>query len=83
MSAIVEQSNERLLERFNQKFGRNDEPIFTFFAPGRINLIGEYTDFTGGLVFPCGITQGTTLLIRRTHNNQYRFASTNFDLMAA
>ncbi len=82
MSAIVEQSNERLLERFNQKFGRNDEPIFTFFAPGRINLIGEYTDFTGGLVFPCGITQGTTLLIRRTHNNQYRFASTNFDLMA-
>lgn len=82
MSAIVEQSNERLLERFNQKFGRNDEQILTFFAPGRINLIGEYTDFTGGLVFPCGITQGTTLLIRRTHNNQYRFASTNFDLMA-
>ena len=82
MSAIVEQSIERLLERFNQKFGRNDDPIFTFFAPGRINLIGEYTDFTGGLVFPCGITQGTTLLIRRTHNNQYRFASTNFDLMA-
>jgi len=82
MNAIVEQSLERLTERFNQKFGREGEEIFVFFAPGRINLIGEYTDFTGGFVFPCGITQGTTLLIRRTRNQQYRFASTNFDLMA-
>ncbi|ASJ75614.1 galactokinase [Granulosicoccus antarcticus] len=82
MSNTNEQSPERLLERFNQKFGRSDEPVATFFAPGRVNLVGEYTDFTGGLVFPCGINQGTTLLIRRTHNNQYRFASTNFDLMA-
>ncbi len=82
MSAVVEQSIERLVERFNQKFGREGEQLLAFFAPGRINLIGEYTDFTGGLVFPCGITQGTTLLIRRTHNKQYRFASTNFDLMA-
>ena len=73
---------ERLAERFNQKFGRSSEPLATFFAPGRVNLIGEYTDFTGGLVFPCAITQGTWLLIRRTHNKQYRFASTNFDLMA-
>lgn len=82
MSAVLEQSIERLIERFNQKFGREGDQIFAFFAPGRINLIGEYTDFTGGLVFPCGITQGTTLLIRKTHNRQYRFASTNFDLMA-
>lgn len=82
MSLTSEQSPERLLERFNQKFGRSDEPVSMFFAPGRVNLIGEYTDFTGGLVFPCGINQGTTLLIRRTCNQQYRFASTNFDLMA-
>ena len=82
MSNMNEQSPQRLLERFNQKFGRSDEPVATFFAPGRVNLIGEYTDFTGGLVFPCGINQGTTLLIRRTNNQQYRFASTNFDLMA-
>ena len=63
MSNMNEQSPQRLLERFNQKFGRSDEPVATFFAPGRVNLIGEYTDFTGGLVFPCGINQGTTLLI--------------------
>jgi len=72
----------RLVERFNKKFGRTDESVYTFFAPGRVNLIGEYTDFTGGLVFPCAISQGTSLVIRRTGNRQYRFASTNFDLMA-
>jgi len=82
MSVMSEQKIDRLLERFNQKFGRSDEQVSVFFAPGRVNLIGEYTDFTGGLVFPCGINQGTTLLIRRTYNQQYRFASTNFDLMA-
>jgi galactokinase len=82
MSDLIEHTVERLQERFFQKFGRDGEEVFVFFAPGRINLIGEYTDFTGGLVFPCGITQGTTLLIRRTRNKQYRFASTNFDLMA-
>ncbi|MFK8080558.1 MAG: galactokinase [Granulosicoccus sp.] len=72
----------RLVERFNQKFGRNEQPVHAFFAPGRVNLIGDHTDVTGGLVFPCGITQGTSLIIRRTGNHQYRFASTNFDLMA-
>ena len=82
MSITVEHSIERLLERFNQKYGRSDESCRVFFAPGRVNLIGEYTDFTGGLVFPCGIKQGTLLVIRRSFNNQYRFASTNFDLMA-
>jgi len=53
-----------------------------FHAPGRVNLIGEHTDYTGGMVFPCAIDRGNLLLIRRTKNNQYRFASTNFDLMA-
>lgn len=82
MNTTGEQSVKKLLERFDQKFGRADEPCLVFFAPGRVNLIGEYTDFTGGLVFPCGIKQGTLLIIRRSFNHQYRFASTNFDLMA-
>lgn len=82
MTQIDTQRLTRLHERFHEKFGRSETPISVFFAPGRVNLIGEYTDFTGGLVFPCAIRQGTTLLIRRTRNSQYRFASTNFDLMA-
>lgn len=82
MSHTDEHSMEGLHDRFIQKFGRSDETTSVFFAPGRVNLIGEYTDFTGGLVFPCGVDRGTTLLIRPTYNKQYRFASTNFDLMA-
>ena len=82
MSLANTNNLSRLLERFNQKFGRSESPVAAFFAPGRVNLIGDHTDFTGGLVFPCAITQGTWLIIRRTGNHQYRFASTNFDLMA-
>jgi len=33
----------------------------TFYAPGRVNLIGEYTDFNGGMVFPCAIEYGITV----------------------
>ena len=73
---------ERLHERFFERFGRPDRPPEAFFAPGRVNLIGEYTDFTGGLVFPCGVDRGTLLLARRTNDSRYRLASTNFDLIA-
>ncbi len=73
----------RLTRRFNEKFGTQpeNEPS-VFHAPGRVNLIGEHTDYTGGLVFPCAIDRGNLLLIRRNDDNQFRFASTNFDLMA-
>lgn len=71
---------ERLLQIFHQKFGSNDNTIQQFFAPGRVNLVGDHTDYTGGFAFPCGIDSGTLLLIRRTNNNQFRLASTNFDL---
>jgi len=84
MSASVPQgfNVERLLERFDQKFGSNDNAIEQFFAPGRVNLVGDHTDYTGGFVFPCGIDSGSLLLIRRTKDNQFRLASTNFDMLA-
>lgn len=71
------------LERlFIERFGESKEGIRTFFAPGRVNLIGDHTDYNGGLVFPCAIHYGTTLLIRPTTNKTYQLASTNFDLFA-
>ena len=76
------QNKTRLIERFVRKFGGSADDVQLFYAPGRVNLIGEHTDYTGGLVFPCGIDRGSLLLIRRTYNKTYRFASTNFDLMA-
>jgi len=69
----------KLLERFVQEFGGNANDVRVFYAPGRVNLIGEHTDYTGGLVFPCGIDRGSMLLIRRSHNASCRFVSTNFD----
>ena len=46
-----------LKQRFEEIFGRPSEA--EFFSPGRINLIGEHTDYNGGHVFPCAITLGT------------------------
>jgi len=87
MSTLLPQgfNVERLLERFHQKFGPNenaDNAIEQFFAPGRVNLVGDHTDYTGGYAFPCGIDSGSLLLIRRTKDTQFRLASTNFDMLA-
>ncbi|WP_445002582.1 galactokinase [Exiguobacterium alkaliphilum] len=54
------------------------EPTHLFFAPGRINLIGEHTDYNGGHVFPAAITFGTYVLMRLRDDNLVRFYSANF-----
>jgi len=73
---------ERLLVRFGEKFGGPESTVQQFFAPGRVNLIGDHTDYTGGYAFPCAIDSGSMLLIRRTQNKRFGFASTNFDMFA-
>ncbi len=74
---------QRLTRRFHEQFGKTGPAgPSVFHAPGRVNLIGEHTDYTGGMVFPCAIDRGNLMLVRRTGNDQFRFASTNFDLMA-
>jgi galactokinase len=49
-----------------------------FFAPGRINLIGEHTDYNGGHVFPCAITYGTYAVTRKREDQLVRLYSANF-----
>jgi galactokinase len=68
--------SERLKEQFKELF--NQENTNIFFAPGRVNLIGEHIDYNGGLVMPCAITYGTTLLTAPNNNGVFRFRSTNF-----
>ncbi len=55
---------QQLVDKFLEIYGEGDEPG-VYFAPGRINLIGEHTDYNGGHVFPCAITVGTYAAARR------------------
>ena len=66
----------RLQEQFKEFFEKEHSNIF--FAPGRVNLIGEHIDYNGGLVMPCAITYGTTLLTAPNEEGIFRFRSTNF-----
>jgi len=70
---------KNLTEKFFEKFAnRNHMPVL-FFSPGRVNLIGEHTDYNGGFVFPCALNYGTYLLVRRTDENLLRFSTANFN----
>lgn len=64
-------------EKFKEQFGV--EPTHSFFAPGRVNLIGEHTDYNGGHVFPCAITQGTYGYVRPREDKLVRCYSANFE----
>ncbi len=69
---------EKMLKKFPEIFGQGGE-IRTFFAPGRVNLIGEHTDYNGGHVFPCALTIGTYAAVRKREDRQLRFYSLNFE----
>lgn len=60
---------------FEQAYGKKAEKLF--FSPGRVNLIGEHTDYNGGCVFPCALSFGAWLLIAKNEDNVLRFKSMN------
>jgi galactokinase len=70
---------ETLKSTFLSIYGENENDIHAYFAPGRVNLIGEHTDYNGGYVFPCALSFGTYLLARKNGERVVRFATTNFD----
>lgn len=65
-----------LLNRFFELFGEKADGLY--FAPGRVNLIGEHTDYNGGNVFPCSLTIGTYGAVRIREDRKVRFFSENF-----
>ena len=68
-----------LRQKFEQIFNYSDEEMRVFFAPGRVNLIGEHTDFTGGYVLPAALTYGTWAVVRPSKDRKFNLASTSFD----
>lgn len=67
-----------LVLEFKKVYGPEGE-IIVYFAPGRVNLIGEHTDYNGGHVFPCALTIGTYAAVRKREDRKLRFYSMNFE----
>ena len=68
-----------LKKQFLDLFGGSDEGIRVFSSPGRVNLIGEHTDYNGGYVFPAALTMATTIIARPRQDSIVRMAATDLD----
>lgn len=71
---------ETVLKKFEELFG-NTEGVNVYYAPGRVNMIGEHTDYNGGHVFPCALTIGTYAAARKREDDKLCLYSMNFDQM--
>ena len=74
----VRKMKERFIQKFQELYGKGSG-IRAYFAPGRVNLIGEHTDYNGGHVFPCALTLGTYGIVRDREDRKLRFYSMNFE----
>ena len=69
---------QELLKKFEEVFG-DVNGAAVYFAPGRVNLIGEHTDYNGGHVFPCALTIGTYAVARLREDDKLCLYSMNFE----
>ena len=67
-----------LVQDFKTLFNHSGA-VEVFFSPGRVNLIGEHTDYNGGFVFPCALDFGTYAVVKRRDDNIFRMYSKNFE----
>lgn len=67
-----------IMQKFSEVYETSNDAR-VFFAPGRVNLIGEHTDYNGGHVFPCALTIGTYAAVRKRNDRVLRFYSMNFE----
>jgi len=74
----MDNMKRKLREDFSRTFGSKDNTR-VFFAPGRVNLIGEHTDYVGGHVFPCALNFGTYGIVRKRSDRTVRMFSANMD----
>ncbi|MBQ4631167.1 MAG: galactokinase [Clostridia bacterium] len=68
-----------MIDEFLKVFGGSEEEIRVFASPGRVNLIGEHTDYNGGYVFPAALKMRTTIVMRKRDDNLIRLKATDLD----
>ena len=69
---------ENLIKDFKEIFKYSGE-VERFFSPGRVNLIGEHTDYNGGFVFPCALGFGTYAVVKKREDKTFKMYSKNFE----
>lgn len=75
---IDQEMKKAVLENFEKAYGKK-ENVKAYFAPGRVNLIGEHTDYNGGHVFPCALTIGTYAAAAKRDDRMIQLFSLNQD----
>ena len=68
---------QELKQEFIKTFGGSEDGLQVFASPGRVNLIGEHTDYNGGFVFPAALTFCTTVVARRRDDDVIRMKATD------
>lgn len=68
-------------DEFIRLYGGTKDDLRVFQSPGRVNLIGEHTDYNGGFVFPAALTMKTTIVVRKRSDNIIRLKATDLDVM--
>lgn len=71
---------KNILDKFIEKYGGDKDDLRIFYAPGRVNLIGEHIDYNGGNVLPCALEFGIYAVVGKREDDVLRLASLDFDL---
>ncbi len=71
---------EQLKQQFLDLYGGDADSLRVFASPGRVNLIGEHTDYNGGYVFPAALEMGTTIVCRKREDRVLRLRATDLDV---
>jgi galactokinase len=75
----MKMKTDDLKKEFIRIYGRSENAMRVFFAPGRVNLIGEHTDYNGGYVFPAALTMTSTVIVRRRSDRKMLLRATTID----